>query len=436
MNKQITVMPGDIVAGGYQNFRYAKGDTVATAREHFAAYLSTAITVEQIMALHWINKQPETAPVLSIEQWTPGSINSKAGLDYARDQMGPEMADLFLATRSVARGLINNAWLVHAPLRPAPPLGDAQLGIALLGAVVVVTLGVAGIAAVTYWGVDRNEKHYQLELNKAQIAGKVAQYAENMAARVAANQPLPPAPNTVKVTAAQERLFPSLGYGAAALAGGLAVYAGFKAFAKPKRRANPKPKPPPKRRKAKAKKKGRIAKKKNPSGLLKSEGWRGGYFYQIAESGSGWQILRVTPWQRFEPVVPKGSPTPWWELRIRGKQRQEFKRKAQATAALKKSGAPASRRVNPKKKKTAAKRNPKRKVAKKRTANKRPARKAAKKKAVAKRNPKKKAAKRQTKKAFLASQRRKGRSDKQAAADWKGKQRLRGMKKGKARRRA
>ena len=367
--------------GAAQLNKYALGVATGTLAEHFAAYMVLAIRMERTLNVIAVGEmvhrgELEKMPEAGLDEWVPLVVNSPNGLAYAASNSIANVSDGWLAVRHTLRNTINTSRL----LKRGTGLEAAELG--YVWPVAVAVVGLAAVGAGYFWGTDRNEK--MAEVENLKTYAHVAEYMENINAHMLAGQPIPPPPEPIKRMADTEREYPYWALGAGLVLGGLASYGVYQVLRIPKtttvasrqlttRRANPaKRKAAP--RKATPKRKA-PPKKKNP---LKA-----GYSQRTISAN----ISRL---------------------------RAEGKPPSVATAAALRSARVAWQSKHGKK---TLPPHLKPKSAKKKTATSKIGRP----KAV-------------TKASFIAAQRRKGRSEKQAQSDWKGRRRL-AKSRGKVRRR-
>jgi len=410
--KQITFTPGDYGAGEYQITYYEGGQTKAPLYAHFAAYMVMAIGVERAIRFQrWREQGAEgMPPALSAFR-----VNDPAMLKAI--EVNHFLRDAFLATRWFVQQL-NVAPHIDPPHQAqASALGQIPPWLDPSTLLKVTCVSTAGIVASTFWGMGRNEKWAEVSKFEAETAAQVAMYAKQLEAAAAMGAPLPAPPKSVAAIAAEQRSSTTFGLvvGGVLLAG--AGYGIHRAMKKPKRRRNPAPVAPRRARRrllrSKATRKAKATATKRRVSRKAKNPLSSGHSQATVSKNIAKLIGEGMPPHQASAAALRSARASW-----------RTKHKTKAFPA----------HLKPKK---AAKKNPRKKAAKKAPAR----RKVTVRKKAAKKNPRKKAAAKKkanpnSKAAFLRRQKRKGRSDKQAAADWKAKQRLKKIRpKGKARRR-
>ena len=296
-----------------------------------------------------------------------------------------------------------------------PSLALPETAEAAIPVIIALTLvGIAAVAGATWYGVDKNEKSAEVQKFAAQATAEVDAYIKDLQIRVAAGQPLPPPPKSI-VTAAKAEATSRIGLIATGVVLGSVAVAGLMHFTEktPATRTNPR-RIAPRRRNTHAKPVAAARTRTAAKRRTKRNPIKAGY-------------SRATISHNVAAQMKEGASQPQAVAISLRSARESFK----ARHPGKRLPAHLHTKSNPKKKTTTRtkKRAPKKNPKKKSTSKKNPKRAAAKKK---KSNPR---SSNSPKASFIRTQMRKGRSEKQAKADWNGKQRLRKMRRGKAKRR-
>lgn len=423
---QISVSAADWARGEQQLTRYANGDGRGLLADHYLAYLVLAVRLERMInVVAWYerlrNGEIEAIPTTGLDEWIPPKVNSPEGLimaERAQRWFVPHngLGDAYLAVRHVLRNTLTTSRLI-VPGRPLSGTNAEQLGIVWPVAFVVV--GLAAVGAAYYYGKDRNEK--EAEIAGMSLAANVDKYLKNMDARLLAGQSIPAPPATIQAMANQERQFPYWAIGAGIVLGGAAVMGLRAAFTRPAIRVNPRRSVTPRRRRLPARRanptKRTRAKTKPAKRSKRSNPLKTGYsretisanISRLRAEGKPPSVAVAASLRSARAAYRKRHPSAKFPAYL---QAPKPKRKTSGTKAKPKRKTTArrttSRRANPKRT-TKKKADPKKKA-----------------------NPKRA---RMTKSCFIAKQKKKGRSPKQAAADWKARQRLAKARKGKGRRR-
>jgi len=433
--------------GAAQLNKYALGVATGTLAEHFAAYMVLAIRMERTLNVIAVGEmvhrgELEKMPEAGLDEWVPLVVNSPNGLAYAASNSIANVSDGWLAVRHTLRNTINTSRL----LKRGTGLEAAELG--YVWPVAVAVVGLAAVGAGYFWGTDRNEK--MAEVENLKTYAHVAEYMENINAHMLAGQPIPPPPEPIKRMADTEREYPYWALGAGLVLGGLASYGVYQVLRIPKtttvasrqlttrranpakrkaapRKATPKRKAPPKKATPKRKAPPKKATPKRKAPPKKATPKRKAAPKKATPKRKA-PPKKATPKRKAAPrkATPKRKAPPKKKNPLKAgysqrtisanisRLRAEGKPPSVATAAALRSARVAWQSKHGKK---TLPPHLKPKSAKKKTATSKIGRP----KAV-------------TKASFIAAQRRKGRSEKQAQSDWKGRRRL-AKSRGKVRRR-
>lgn len=450
-NTNVNVTPALYTRGQAQIRSYLAGaGAVDPYGAHFGAYAVLAIQMERIVHLQsWrvavLAGKYEAIPPAEL-LWRPRAINIDRVAAYAH-QMG--LGDSYLAVRSLARGLVARSCSTPRGVRTqqvAGLLGSPRAGAQLAqvpswSQVLVVTFsGIAGAAATIYNELDKRERQTRIQIEQVHATASVTKYLAAVEAAIISGQPIPQPPPIVTTLAAQEREYPYWAMGVGAVLAGAAALGVWSMFRRTPARSNP---APFRRRAARS--------RALPVRRRRASGTRRGRTIDLKRSGTK---RRPNPKKRPAPkrVASKSNPLARGHSKATvsknvARLRREGRPAGVAAAAALRSARTAWRKGHPRgafpghlqtQAERAGRTNPHKAPPKKKAAPKRPGpKKRAPKKAAPKRkpNPRKKAI---TKTSFISKQRRSGRSDRQAAADWKGRQRLKANRRkssGKARRR-
>ena len=434
--------PGDWAVGASQLNRYSNGELVASEHDHMCAIVVLAAQTEflvQLQAAHLAGATPQDA---TTEQWvwdkvcTAQTCTLGAQQELA-DSVG--FGDLYRSTQQVARELYNGSIAIDAPIAHFPkfPPGGVEdfAGLGALPAVAVYALaltGAFGMAAIAWWGTDKNDKQARVDMHAAELATQLAQYQAWLDDHYRRGEPAPEAPPLFQAVSAQASQSGWLALAAGVVLGGLGVVGvqrgvSSKAVRRVTRRENP---PRARQRRAPVTRR-RITttkRKRNPKRAsthtpiaiewgtieLKDNGERIGWLPMVWVDGR--KIMNSWAARGFD----------------KAKAEQLAKREAKDEASRYVGDWDVSTRKRNPRKKTTRKKAPARKRNAKKTTRKRLKVTTKKKAPARKRNAKKVPAKGTTERSrFLRSQMAKGRSRKQAEAAWKGKARLQRINKAK-----
>jgi len=475
---RVTIDAAEWARGEQQLIAYANGNGLGKLGDHFLAYATLAVRVERLNNITALLEnikmgKLEQLPSSGLDVWVPPHINHPDGLRMAERAQRwlvnhNGLGDVWLAARHVLRNTVTTSRLIQPPGKLAGPSGD-QLGIAWPIAFAVV--GLAAAAAGYYYGKDRNEK--EAEIANMALAANVDQYLKNIEARILTGQTIPPPPPQIQTMASQERNYPMWTIGAAVVLGGVAALGVMNAFSRrpvmvnpsrktytprsrqlPARRANPS-------KKTAAPKRRRRAAKSNPLKTGHSRETISANISRLRAEGKPPSVAVAASLRSARAAYRKKHPTgkfpaylqPPKQGKAAPKRKATTKRKANPSSsgviAIARNAYPsaasyidaAERRIVERLAKQGrmvitkrGKWRGKTELYAKLTASEARTQGAPTTRANPKRKANPKTAK-PSKAAFIAKQKRKGRSPAQAAADWKGKQRIAKMRTGKARRR-
>ena len=318
----------------------------------------------------------------------------------------------YLANAAAIRWLFNTSRRVEGgePVLKFPTL---PAGVPIVVAAAVV--GVAAVAGLTWWGVDRNEREAEVEVKRAAAAAEVQIYVARVKAAVDTQTPIPEPPDMVKKFAAVEASTSWWLLGFGAIGGAMIVGAAWFTTSRPKyqtvrvnnptrprrrlrKRRNPTRAP---RRKTSTKRKRAPQRKPNPL--------RQGYSRATVAANVAEMKRKGYPERQAVAAAMRSARASWRKKNPRGGYPAHLQTAAERRG---KKRTTTKRKRNPKKKRVVVairKKNPKKRAAKKKANPKR--RKAG--------SPPKGATPRAK---WVRAQMRKGRSKKQAEALWKGQQ--------------
>jgi hypothetical protein len=343
-------------------------------------------------------------PETGLDEWMPKSINSPKGHEWAKAN---NLDEAWLAVRHCLRNSLVTARLVDT----SSPVATTQ-GLGYVWPIAFAVVGVAAAGAGYFWGTDKNEK--EAEVKSLAIYGHVAEYLANIDARLLAGQPVPPPPANIQAIAAEERNYPYWLLGAGAALGGAAAlgivyalrprysYARSAQVTPPSRRlpaakrnpSRPRRRATTRRARARAVPPGIKAPRRARRARRASNPLKSGYSKSTVNANIAQLLREGRPRSQASAAALRSARAAW---------KVKHGRKALPAHLKPKKKNPTSRTTTTTTRRTTTTAAPR----------------------------KRRAAKRPTKASFLAGQMAKGRSKKQAQADWNAKRRLAKLRRGK-----